>query len=86
ISDLRMQPSNLTGNTATGNRMNVFAVSGTVVENWTMPTTGPTLVVINGPDQYGLAVAAGKTVTAPAGVLVKFQTGSYSGLSVAGSL
>jgi len=86
VYDQRMQPSNLTGNTTTGNTMNTLALAGTIIENWTIPTSGPALVVVNGPSWYGLTIAAGKTVTAPAGAIVKFETGDWAGISVLGSL
>ncbi len=72
IRDARLRPSNLTGNTITGNRMNVIAVSGTLVENWTVPSTGP-MIVIDDRNEWdgGTVIAADATMTVPAGVVIK---------------
>ncbi|MCJ1709555.1 hypothetical protein, partial [Microbacterium sp. VKM Ac-2923] len=88
ISDVKLRPSNLTGNTITGNQPDTFCLNGTLVENWTVPTAGPRIVVTFDAPAEGLTVAAGVTMTAPAGTIIKFQPGAWSGtnLTVAGSL
>ncbi|KQZ22531.1 cutinase family protein [Microbacterium sp. Root553] len=72
VRDEKLRPSNLTGNTVTGNRVNAFAVTGTLVENWTVPVSGPPMVIDQGgPWGGGLVIPAGVTMTVPAGVVVK---------------
>jgi len=77
IGDVQLRPSKLTGNFATGNTINAMALSGTVVEDWTMPSTGiPIVIQQNGfGDIWDFTVASGKTMTVPAGMIVKFDEG-----------
>ncbi|MDJ1113726.1 cutinase family protein, partial [Microbacterium dauci] len=89
VEDVKLRPSNLSGNTITGNKVNTVCYAGTLVENWTVPITGPRIVIIDSYEYYddnykgGLTVAAGVTMTAPAGAIMKFH---HAGLYVAGSL
>ncbi len=83
IRDSRIQPSRLTGNTGTTNKINAIHLGGVLVENWTMPTSGLPYV-IDYSNWSGLTVAKGATLTVPAGVVVKFNSSTY--LSVDGSL
>jgi hypothetical protein len=75
IGDVQLRPSKLTGNTATGNTMNALALTGTLVENWSMPTNAiPVVFSYNGYwMNYEFVVAAGKTLTVPAGLVLKFD-------------
>lgn len=88
IEDARLTPSNLTGNAATGNRRNVLAVGGVLVQNWTLPTSGPQLLVRASSAHGGLTIASGVTMTVPAGVVLKFTNGYYvyAGIRVEGRL
>lgn len=65
ITDAQLRPSTLTGNTVVGAKAGFFGYGGTLVENWTLPTSGPQVVFDS------LTVPSGKTLTAPAGVVVK---------------
>jgi len=92
VTDVMLRPSNLGGNMITGNRINVFAVSGTLVENWTVPSTGAP-IVIDDRNRWdtGLTIAASVTMTVPAGVVIKVAnfsswTDYRAGMTVAGSL
>ncbi|MFT4218614.1 MAG: IPT/TIG domain-containing protein [Micropruina sp.] len=76
----RLQPSLLTGNTGRDNKVNAFRIHGTLVENWTLSTTGLPYIVgapwrlIGAPgDADGLNVDKGVTLTVPAGAVLKFQ-------------
>ncbi|MCT2085554.1 cutinase family protein [Microbacterium enclense] len=85
IRDVKLRPSNLTGNTVTGNTANVFKVSGILIENWTLPTTGPTILIDDDTSGYDdFTITTGATLTAPAGTVVKF--GQQASLLVEGSL
>ncbi|MFT4293991.1 MAG: IPT/TIG domain-containing protein [Micropruina sp.] len=98
INDPRLQPSNLTGNTARGGRVNAIRIYGTLIENWTLPTTGLPYIVgtpsrtVGAPwDSDGLSIAKGVTLTVPAGAVLKFertpgQPPLYSGISGDGTL
>ncbi|MFT4217285.1 MAG: IPT/TIG domain-containing protein [Micropruina sp.] len=63
----RLQPSQYAANIATGNRVNAIGIGGTLVEDWTIPTTGLPFIVED------LKVAKGVTLTAPAGSVLKFR-------------
>lgn len=79
-------PSLLSNNVGIRNAMNAFALSGTLVEDWTIPTTGLPIVVmgrIYGPGA-GLDVALGSTLTIPPGAVVKFER--YARLQIRGGL
>ena len=78
LFDARTRPSNLTGNTASGNKVNAIMLGGTLVENWTMPTTGAPYVIAG-----SLSVPAGVTLTVAAGTVVKFRGGD---LDVSGAV
>ncbi|MFT4296150.1 MAG: IPT/TIG domain-containing protein [Micropruina sp.] len=75
IHDPRLRPSDLTGNTGSNNRFNAIDISGRIVEDWTMPTTGLPYVVWtpDGPDEDNLEVAEGATLTVPAGGIFKIR-------------
>ncbi|MCU1479922.1 MAG: hypothetical protein JWQ19_708 [Subtercola sp.] len=86
IFDALLRPSNLTGNTASGNLVNALGISGSLVENWTVPTTGIPIVV-EGWNTNGIYIGQLATMTVPAGVVIKFAPYIYySGISVDGSL
>ncbi|WP_431796526.1 beta strand repeat-containing protein [Microbacterium enclense] len=76
--DAQLRPSDLTGNTIVGGKAGFFAYGGTLVENWTLPDSGPQVVFDS------LTIASGVTLTVPAGSVVKnlYQ----AGLTVRGSL
>ncbi|MDI9890492.1 beta strand repeat-containing protein [Microbacterium sp. IEGM 1404] len=78
ITDARLRPSTLTGNTVVGGKAGFFGYGGTLVENWTLPASGPQLVFDS------LTIAPGVTVTAPAGTVVKNLRDAQ--LTVGGSL
>ena len=78
LFDARTRPSNLTGNTASGNKVNAIMLGGILVENWTMPTTGAPYVISG-----SLSVPAGVTLTVAAGTVVKFRGGD---LDVSGAV
>ncbi|GAA2753502.1 hypothetical protein [Amnibacterium kyonggiense] len=72
IVDQALRPSNLTGNEIVGDSVNAIALSGTLVEDWTVPTTGPQFV-IDGECCGGgmLEVAPGVRLRVPAGATLK---------------
>lgn len=78
VTDVRLRPSTLTGNTVVGGKAGFFGYGGTLVENWTLPTSGPQLVFDS------LTIAPGVAVTAPAGTVVKNIRDAQ--LTVGGSL
>ncbi|WP_156496120.1 beta strand repeat-containing protein [Microbacterium sp. T32] len=78
VSDVHLRPSTLTGNTVVGGKAGFFGYGGTLVENWTLPTSGPQLVFDT------LTIAPNVTVTAPAGTVVKNLRDAQ--LTVGGSL
>jgi hypothetical protein len=86
VSDIQLRPSNLTGNTATGNTINAMALVGTLVEDWSMPVDAIPIVIRDYSVSFerDLMVAKGKTLTIPAGLVVKFD--HWAELSVAGSV
>ncbi|WP_415080980.1 IPT/TIG domain-containing protein [Micropruina sp.] len=80
ITAAQLRPSDFTGNTGSNNKVNAFRLYGTLVENWTLPTTGLPYIVgtsfraIGAPwDSDGLHIAKGVTLTVPAGAVLKFQ-------------
>jgi Cutinase/Fibronectin type III domain len=78
-------PAQLTGNTASGNTMNVLALSGHLSGNLSLPMVGPPVVVLFTGDFYpALTVDAGATLSLVAGQVIKFGPGG--GLQVDGSL
>ncbi|MFD1723061.1 cutinase family protein [Amnibacterium endophyticum] len=88
IIDRHLRPGNITGNTATGNESNGFGLGGTIVDSWTMPSIGMPYAVL-GSDYDALVIAAGATVTVPAGTVIKVNDSSSSdplGIQIAGSL
>ncbi|WP_193752697.1 hypothetical protein [Microbacterium testaceum] len=88
VADVRLRPSNVLANTLRNNTINAIALSGTLVENWTLPTTGPQLILNR--DLYdrgvegGIRISAGSTLTVAAGTVVKVE--ESVGISVEGSL
>ena len=82
VSSGRLRPERLTGNTGSG----LLAVTGTMVSNWTLPQAGLPIGV-----RYpGLTVAAGVSLTANAGTIVKVDAShpccSWSGVTIHGTL
>ncbi|PVE14330.1 hypothetical protein DDA93_16115, partial [Arthrobacter sp. Bz4] len=73
-----LDPAKLTGNTGSGNKINMLALSGSLVDNLTLPVSG-LQVMIAGDYQWisggldGLEVPAGTTLTVNAGVVLKFD-------------
>jgi hypothetical protein len=86
ISDSQLRPSKFTGNTAANNTINALGISGILVENWSMPVNAIPVVVLDYSkgEWWDLSVAAGKTLTVPAGLILKF--GFEAQISVDGSL
>jgi hypothetical protein len=85
VWDTQLRPSSLVGNTVAGSAVPVFGLTGTLVENWTLGTSGLPFVVFSAAGiRDGLTVASGVTMTVPSGVVVKFDPGLL--LSVRGSL
>ena len=80
FEDVRLQPANLTGNAGSGNKVNAIRLSGTLIENWTMPTTGLPYALYS----TNLSIPVGVTLSVEAGTVVKFQ--SSAALNVAGAL
>ncbi|MBP2269195.1 hypothetical protein J3A64_004735 [Pseudarthrobacter sp. PvP004] len=83
IRDVRLRPSNLTGNTGSGNKINAIQIAGKLIENWTMPTTGLPYLVSSW-TYSSLRITDGVTLTIQPGTVVKFHY--TSSLSVDGSL
>jgi hypothetical protein len=78
ITDAQLRPSNITGNTIVGGKAGFFAYGGTLIEDWTLPSSGPQVV-------FGsLTIPSGVMLTAPAGSVVK--NSHQAGLTVRGSL
>ncbi|ONI66219.1 hypothetical protein CSIV_03800 [Microbacterium sp. CSI-V] len=65
ITDVQLRPSTFTSNMVVGGAAGFVSYGGTLVENWTLPTSGSQLVFDS------LTVAPGVTVTAPAGTVTK---------------
>ncbi|WP_307386476.1 cutinase family protein [Microbacterium sp. SORGH_AS_0969] len=90
VADVKLRPSNVLANTLRNNTINAIALSGTLVENWTLPTTGPRLILNRDLSYYdssvdgGIRISAGTTLTAPAGTTVKAE--DNVGITVEGSL
>ncbi len=83
VAGSALDPARLTGNTGTADKISALGLSGTVVTDLTVPTTGLPLVI--GPNTYNaLTVANGATMTVPAGAAVKFALGAT--LNVQGAL
>jgi len=94
-------PPAIDSNSGTGNFLNSITLAGTITQNWTWRASQPLPYVVV--DNYycctilfhGLKVAAGATLTLPAGLVLKFGSsitcstggcGSSTGIDVAGSL
>ncbi len=67
LSSEALWPTLVNGNTATGDRQNVLAVSGRLAANWLLPYAGLPVVLMSG----GLTVPNGKTMTLAAGTVLK---------------
>ncbi|WP_259573160.1 cutinase family protein [Herbiconiux oxytropis] len=82
-----LRPSKLGGNTVTGTGINAIFVEGTLVEDWTVPTTGMPFVV----GEIGLTIPEGIAMTVLPGTVLKFDQHAEGfspapGLTVQGSL
>jgi hypothetical protein len=86
ISDLQLRPSNFVGNTAANNTTNALGMNGILVENWSMPTNAIPVVFLDYStgNWWDVTIAAGKTLTIPAGIVLKFSSDAH--LTVNGSL
>ena len=83
-------PAQLTGNTATGNTMNVLGLTGNLSGNLSLPVAGPPIVVLSsGQGQFnpnGVTVDAGVTLSMAAGQVLKFGNASCTGCPSSGGL
>jgi hypothetical protein len=66
-----LDPSLLTGNTGSDNKVEGIGLSGTVVSDLSLPLGGLPLIVGDGYWSGSLKIAAGVTMTVPAGTVVK---------------
>ncbi|MFT4296553.1 MAG: IPT/TIG domain-containing protein [Micropruina sp.] len=81
ICDGTLQPSLLTGNTGSNNKVNAIRLCGTIFENWTLPTTGLPYIMgsVKLSDIPGSPRTPRVTFTIPAGAILKFDdAGSLS--------
>jgi len=83
VHDPDLRPSLLLGNTATGTGKRTIAISGALAEDWTVPTTGLPWTISYATYYSSLEIPAGVTMTAPPGVVLKFDR---VGLQVDGKL
>ena len=74
-----LAPSDITGNTASGDHQDVLGVDGTLASSWALPYSGLPVVVSG-----QLTVSEGVTLSLAAGAVLKFDSGA--GLTVNGSL
>ncbi|MEK7082271.1 MAG: right-handed parallel beta-helix repeat-containing protein, partial [Patescibacteria group bacterium] len=70
----------LSGTGASGNGTNAIQISGTFVRDYALSTDIPWLIA------GGFTIPSGKTLTLPAGAVVKFKDNNSSSLSVQGKL
>ncbi|NQX29923.1 hypothetical protein HQQ81_21465 [Microbacteriaceae bacterium VKM Ac-2854] len=71
LSSPRLKPSAIAGNSAEGTESNLIALNGTLVGNWTVPTTGTGFAITALGSRPGLSVAKNTTLTLPPGVTLK---------------
>jgi hypothetical protein len=94
INDWHLRPSLITGNAATGNAHNTLSITGILIENWIIPSSGPSIVIgVVDEDDIDLGffgsliVNPGVTMTVPAGATLAFDQAepSMDGIYVKGS-
>lgn len=74
IEDQQFRPSDYAGNVVPAG--SALDLTGTIVEDWTIPATVPKINVWRGKMNTGLTIGAGATVTMPAGVELFFARGT----------